>query len=111
MGEVQSVDLLLAMKIAPVKDDGRLFTELVQSSRQLHEVEVELADVTAQRDALQQQLQHAILFLQQCAQQLQATAQLLQQQWQQENSNCAGLEEQKRQLTSNINKKKPRSTL
>ena len=106
MGEVQSVDLVLAMKTAPVNDDGRLFTELAQSFRQLHEVEVELADVTAQRDALQQQLQHVILFLQQGAQQLEATAQLLQQQWQQEDSNCAGLEEQKRQLTSDINKKR-----
>ena len=111
MGEVQSVDLVLAMKTAQVNDDGRLFTELAQSFRQLHEVEVELADVTAQRDALQQQLQHAILFLQQGAHQLEATAQLLQQQWQQEDSNCAGLEEQKRQLTSDINKKKQRITL
>ena len=54
MGEVQSVDLLIAMKTAPVNDDGRLFTELAQLFRQLHNVEVELADVTTQKDALQQ---------------------------------------------------------
>ena len=78
---------------------------------EVHEVEVELADVTVQRDAFQQHLQYAILFLQQGAQQLEATTQLLQQQWRQENSNCAGLEEQKRQLTSDIKKKKSREAL